>query len=387
MNWSIGTMPISRAMMCVVVLLQLSLRPSILSAQSPLQVGPRVNDVASAVDTSNRGTFISARVQTLSPAPEGTFSIVVIPDTQRYIKQDVGTEGKSRIVNTVLDNHTRWIIDNIASQRIVFVSHVGDVVEDNSTKHWEVARRCLDRLHGRIPYGISVGNHDMKDSGDASLFQRYFPRSRFQNFSWYGGSFDPDRRKKKVSGNNVNSFQLFTAEKLDFVALHLECNAPDDVLAWANRVLKLYAHRRAFVTTHMGLGPIDKPKQERDFFETPKGRMRWSKIHGKKGNTPQQMWTKCFSRHKNLFMICSGDQSRTAVMTRISRGTNGNTVFELLSDYTSSGPLRIYRFQPPLNRIRVITYDTTRGALCEFHKNVPDRTEHQFILKYSMSRD
>ena len=294
MNWSIGTMPISRAMMCVVVLLQLSLRPSILSAQSPLQVGPRVNDVASAVDTSNRGTFISARVQTLSPAPEGTFSIVVIPDTQRYIKQDVGTEGKSRIVNTVLDNHTRWIIDNIASQRIVFVSHVGDVVEDNSTKHWEVARRCLDRLHGRIPYGISVGNHDMKDSGDASLFQRYFPRSRFQNFSWYGGSFDPDRRKKKVSGNNVNSFQLFTAEKLDFVALHLECNAPDDVLAWANRVLKLYAHRRALSQRIWDWAPSTSPSKNATSSKLRKDACAGQKFTARKATHPSRCGPSAF---------------------------------------------------------------------------------------------
>lgn len=356
---------------------------ALLNAQSP----PLIDSHDRETECGSTTVIRRANSQRLTPAAAGSFSIVVIPDTQRYTKQQDTPGGKARVVNTVFENHTRWIVDNILTQRIVFVSHVGDVVDENSSKQWEVARRCMDRLHGRIPYGISVGNHDMKESGDASLFQRYFPQSRFQGFKWYGGCFDPDRRKKKVSGNNVNSFQLFSAEGLDFVALHLECNAPDDVLRWANAVLTLHAARRAIVTTHMGLGPIDKPKKERDYFSAPKGRMRWSKIHGKKGNTPQQMWTKCFSKHKNVFMICCGDQSRTTAMTRFSRGAHGNLVFELLSDYTSSGPLRIYRFEPSLNRIRVITFDTTRRSLCEHHKNAPQREQHQFILKYPMSQN
>src|SRR5690606_21799936 len=107
---------------------------------------------------------------------------------------------------------------------------------------------------------------------------------------------------------------LFSAEGLDFVFLHLECNAPDDVLAWADEVLERHPDRHALVTTHMDLGPLEKPTQNRGYFDDPKGRMRWVKIHGPRGNSPQQMWDKCFRKHKHLVAIFSGDQSRTTAM-------------------------------------------------------------------------
>ena len=122
-------------------------------------------------------------------APEGTFSIAVIPDTQHYRGRGSKAEPDSSdpVTNSVFEAYVDWIADNIHSQRIVFVSHVGDIVDINSREQWMVARRLMDRLHGRVPYGISVGNHDMIRSGDSSLFQEFFPASRFVNFDWYGG--------------------------------------------------------------------------------------------------------------------------------------------------------------------------------------------------------
>jgi len=270
----------------------------------------------------------------LDGAPEGAFTIVVIPDTQHYTGK--GTKAtpdeQGPITNEYFATHTQWIVDNLARQRIVFVSHVGDIVDKNVREQWVVARRCMDVLHGKVPYGISVGNHDMKADGDSTPFQEYFPASRFRSFDWYGGCFEPDRPEPTVSGNNANSYQLFSAGGLDFIFLHLECNAPDDVLAWADGVLTKHADRRAIVTTHMDLGPIDEPKTSRDFFELPKGKMTWTKIHGDRGNSAVEMWDKCFRKHKNLFAVCCGDQSRSSAWYEKSTGDHGNTVHEMLSD-------------------------------------------------------
>ena len=179
----------------------------------------------------------------LPEAPAATFSIAVIPDTQRYLplKQD-----KQSWKNPSFEAYTSWIAANIRRQRIVFVSHVGDIVNLNERPQWRVARQCMDQLHGRVPYGISVGNHDMTPGGDSSLFQKFFPESRFVDFDWYGGSFPGTADSTKaISVNNANSFQLFSAEGLHFVFVHLECNAPDDVLNWASKVLKKHSNRRA----------------------------------------------------------------------------------------------------------------------------------------------
>ena len=325
--------------------------------------------------------------ETMPPAADGSFSIVVIPDTQKYrqSKAEPEPEAKPKLINPVFEAHTRWIVENLDRQRIVFVSHVGDIVDKNIPEQWDVARRCMDMLHGRVPYGISVGNHDMTRAGNSSLFQQYFPQSRYKDFAWYGGTFKGEESTRRRSCNNANSFQLFSAEGLDFVFLHLECNAPDNVLAWADGVLESHANRRALVTTHMCLGPLNYPQKPRDYYDAPKGRMAWKKCHGKRGNTPQQMWDKCFSKHKNLFMIFCGDQSRTQAMRSIEQGTHGNPVHAVLSDYGING-LRIYNFRPRENLIAVKTYNPISGKLCESTRFVPDRAQHQFSLTYDMSR-
>lgn len=316
-------------------------------------------------------------------APSGSFSIVVIPDTQHY-RQNMQENRDDQVwENPVFEAYVDWTAANINRQRIVFVSHVGDIVDLNERPQWRVARECMDRLHGRIPYGISVGNHDMQRAGDSSLFQEFFSESRFTEFDWYGGSFAGAEGRAAVSGNNANSFQLFEAEGMQFVFLHLECNAPDNVLAWADSVLHEHEDRLAIVTTHMGLGPRDRPEQANDFFDAPKGRMNWKKCHGEQGNSPQQMWDKCFRQHSNLRLICCGDQSRTQALRQSSRGEHGNMVHELLSDYGANG-LRVMRFVPQTDEIEVRTWNPMTDEFCQESEIVPDAGQHQFTLSVQL---
>jgi hypothetical protein len=330
----------------------------------------------------------STRAVDLDALPSGAFTLVVIPDTQGYRGRATKSTPDSTepLTNPVFQNHTRWIAENLGTQNIVFVSHVGDIVDINNEAQWQLARECLDRIHGVVPYGLTVGNHDMTSKGDATLFQRFFPAERFRAFPWYGGSYVHAGPGQNVSANNVNSYQLFSAGGLDFVHLNLECNSPDDVLTWADGVLTQYAGRRALVTTHMDLGPVERPQSNEGYIKDPKGRMAWVKIHGARGNSAVQMWEKLFRRHANLGFIFSGDQSRTTSMRLTARGDAGNPVTSLLSDYTSSGPLRLYRFVPSENTVRVLTYDTTKRTLIERTAHVPDRGEHQFTLAYPMAQ-
>lgn len=327
-----------------------------------------------------------AQAAELDPAPEGSFTIAVIPDTQWYVGQGTKKTPTSTdpVTNPVFVNHVNWIKDHLQDQRIVFVSHVGDIVDKNNNNEWTVARQCLDVLHGQIPYSLTVGNHDMKGNGDSSLYQSYFGAERFRDFPWYGGCFESQRPSKELSGNNANSYQLFSAGGFDFIHISLECNAPDDVLAWADALLTKHVARKALITTHMDLGVLEHPKTPEGFIKDPKGRMKWTKNHGSRGNTAVQMWDKLYRKHANLGFIFCGDQSRCTALKLDSTGDHGNTVHALLSDYTSSGPLRLYRFLPAENRVQVITYDTTLKALTETTEHVKPREEHQFSLEYSL---
>lgn len=318
----------------------------------------------------------------LTPAPEGTFTIAVIPDTQRYLGPGSGREEeRGELSNPAFELRTAWLTANLDAQRIVFVSHMGDIVDKNEHRQWRVARVCMDRLHGRVPYGFSVGNHDMVGNrGDSRLFQNYFGEERYAGEPWYGGSYEGCfGYGPEISGNNANSYQLFNAGNLDFIMVHLECNAPDDVLAWANGVLEVHRDRMAVITTHMYLGGIEKKGADQI-----QGRMRWKKVHGDRGNTPQQLWDKCFSKHPNVFLVLCGDQSASITRHQTSQGVRGNTVHEILTDYPrdadTSDWLRLLRFHPGEGTLEVLTYSPAQDRLCESVGHVTARDNHQFEL-------
>ena len=318
-------------------------------------------------------------VSELAHAPSGTFSIAVIPDTQHYRGKGTKAEPNSNepVTNVVFDAYTTWIAANLEAQRIVFVSHVGDIVDKNVPDQWIVAQKAMNRLHGRIPYGISVGNHDMTHEGDSSLFQDYFPESRFAGLSWYGGTYPTPA--PQISGNNANSYQLFSAADIDFIFLHLECNAPDAVLSWVSDILDRYSDRAAFITTHMGLGPLNKPKDNAGYYVDPKGLMQWTKRHEGRGNSPQRMWDECFKKQDNLVAVFCGDQSRTQSMYVAKQADDGHLVHYFLSDYGSNG-LRVYRFTLSEDRVDVITYNPIVGALSDSTRIVPNVGRHQFSV-------
>lgn len=321
--------------------------------------------------------------QPLPPLPAGAFTVVVIPDTQAYL--GAGTKltpgSTAPVTNPNLAAQIDWIVQHRERENIVFVSHVGDIVDRNREDQWAVAKRHLDRLRPTgVPFSLTVGNHDMSAKGDAHLFQATFPAASFQAYPWYLGCYQHARADQHVSAGNVNSAQLFRAGGQEFLHLSLECNAPDDVLAWAGTLLAQHANKQAFLTTHMDLGVLEKPKTAAGYHADPTGRMRWVKVHGARGNSGQQMWDKLFRKHPNLALIFCGDQSRVTALHLNATAGDGHVIPSLLSDYMSQPALRLLRFLPGQNRIEVLTYEVARGFLVDATFYGKDRDQHQFTL-------
>lgn len=323
----------------------------------------------------------------LPAMPAAAFTIVIIPDTQSYAGKGCKATPTSTapVTNENLEAQVKWIREHRDDQNIVFVSHVGDIVDKNNADQWAVAKQHLDTLRGVVPFSLTVGNHDMTSKGDATLFQAHFPAASFAEYPWYLGSYTHARANQNVSANNVNSAQLFSAGGIDFIHLSLECNAPDDVLAWADETLSKHSARRALITTHMDLGILDKPKNDAGYIHDPKGRMRWIKIHGERGNTGEQMWDKLYRRHANLDFIFSGDQSRVTALRVAQDADDGHPVTSMLSDYLSQPVLRLLRFIPDQNRVHAVTYDVVQKVLVDDTPYVHELEQHQFELDYRMS--
>ena len=341
----------------------------------------------------------------LPPLPDGAFTYVVIPDTQRYHGEGAHVKpGRKPLVpitgptrNPAFESRVDWTVRNLEKERIFFVSHTGDIVDFRNDQQWSFASNLMTRFEGKVPYGVSPGNHDLANFSSDD-FNRYFPRSRYEGRPWYAGGFDGyerdvgDGKRKRVSWGNADSCQLAEIDGHRFVFFHLECNAPAPVLKWVDAMLDRYADRTAIVCTHMFVGyrtrEIDKARRKgASFPDEWFGVMDWSKCHGDEGVSGTEAWRTCFAKHRNLLLVVSGDQSPAICWRETLTGENGNVVHAVLQDYPRTRDdedwIRLYRFLPKENRIDVWTYSPQRDEVCHDSGFRKGRGHHVFSLPMS----
>ena len=252
------------------------------------------------------------------------FVIVMLPDTQNYLQKWPES----------FMAQTDWIGRNRERENIAFVTHIGDVVNDpNGSKEWEAADKAMSQLDGVVPWGVCLGNHDYHDHGESRVatgFLQHFGPQRFRKYPWYGGASD----------NGLNSYQLFSAGGIDFVALHLELDVPDPAIAWAIQVLAKHSSRAAIVSTHSYLHGLDGIGREK---------------------SAENVWNKLIRSHPQIFMVLCGHITDAVEYHQISVNDAGNKVLEMLADYQKrdhggDGWLRLIRIVPASHEIQVRTY-------------------------------
>jgi 3',5'-cyclic AMP phosphodiesterase CpdA len=290
--------------------------------------------VALIFDASPTAILSEEEKYTDYPHDPDSFTIVVLPDTQFY----------SESYPEVFDNQTQWIVDNVESMNIVFVTHLGDVVDDqNVTEQWENANRSMNRLDGKVPWGILPGNHDVAGS-DETNFEKYFGLDRFSNESWYGGAYQ---------NNSKNSYQLFSAGGDDYLILNLQYNPSYEILLWASAVVESYPTRRVIVSTHYYLDCLYGS---------------WRAYVG------EAIWQTLVKPHADqVFLVLCGhihtEYYRTVTV-------DGHVVCELLSDYQEqsnggNGWLKTLHFSPLYDKIFVKTYSSWTSLIVTLKASLP----------------
>ena len=295
------------------------------------------------------------------------FTIIVLPDTQFYSASMNGGTPE------IFEAQTRWIVENRDSLNIVFVTHLGDFVQngDDVLAEWEAADAAMSLLEDPIttgfpegiPYGVALGNHDQSPAGDADgttrLFNDFLGVSRFEGRAYYGGHY---------GATNDNHYEVFSAAGMDFIILHLEYDTSPDgaVLRWADEVLKEHDTRRAIVVTHFMIGPGN-----------PAGF----------GTQGQAIYDE-LKDNPNLFLLLGGHVPFGGGEGQRVDLWDGRTVYSLLSDYQArsrggDGWLRIMRFSPSLDEIAVQTFSP---FLDEGRGSFETDASSQFVLSYDMSR-
>lgn len=277
------------------------------------------------------------------------FTIVALPDTQCYTRE-INSGTMAMFLSQI-----RWILENRERSNIVFVAHLGDLVDRGDFAEWEwwnatnamyqLEDPSLTGLPDGIPYTVALGNHDGNRAGgfanhaqfreDSVFYNRYFGVERFRPRAWYGGHF---------GRNNNNHYTLFSAGGLDFVVLTLEfaagTNAP--VMEWARDVLAQQGDRLGILVSHsllyaQGVGNTD-------------WRKRWWSPEG-------QAIYEAMKTSSNLFLMLCGHDPVTGY--RIDTH-EGRQIITVLSDFENldggSGWMRLFQFSPERNEIRVRTF-------------------------------
>jgi len=295
--------------------------------------------------------------------PAAEFSFVVLPDTQYY----------SSSWPDIFAAQTRWIVEKREARQIAFVLHTGDVVDSDLPAQWDPASQALHLLDGEIPYAMTAGNHDYFNLADRmGLINTYFPPSHFTQYPWFGGTFEP--------GHLENSFSLFAAGGGRWLILALEFGPRDEVLAWADSVLKAFHDTPAIVITHAYLyrdgSRYDASRSPQQQFN-PHAYVMMGQP-GTTINDGEEMWRKLIAVNSNVKLVFSGhDVSGNSLppgtASRLtSARADGTMVHQVLANYQTclgapcttygdatvrggNGFLRIMRFSPT-DGISVSTY-------------------------------
>jgi len=276
--------------------------------------GPSIMDAAGAASGISRESF----------------TLIMIPDTQIAVQD----------WPEFFYAQTQWIADNRNTLGIRFAIHVGDITEWPRSTDWSRARYGMNKLDGKVPYVVAIGNHDF-DAWNGSYsaiaanrtcnnFNSYFPRSKFAAWPSFGSSYP--------STLNDNSFHKFTAGGTDWGILTLKFNPTDAELAWGASVVAANPDRQIIINTHDCMNGTTLSA------------------------TGTRLWNTISRVYPNVALILNGHYTNQGY--RKDLGDNGNIVHHVMADYQDydyadryqNSFLRIMTFHPSTGTVDVRTY-------------------------------
>ncbi len=238
------------------------------------------------------GKTVVEKIDTEAQAP---YTFVWMSDTQVY----------SESLPEVYKAMTMWIAENADRKNIKFVFHTGDVVnQSDDAKQWQNADMAMGYLDKTVPYSILAGNHDLTDSGDPyGQFLEYFGKSRFagRDVMWY-------------FRDGEASAQIIDTGSRKYLALALGFQPKEEVIDWANGILKEYQELPAILTTH-------------DYLN----------VDGTRSDTGNRLFDEIVRKNPNVYLVLCGHNHEVSYcrdeLDDDGDGRMDRTVDQLLADY------------------------------------------------------
>lgn len=270
------------------------------------------------------------------------FSIVFLPDTQEFVRN----QGAGGTLNKMLN----WVKTNAPKDKknIVAMTHLGDMTDTNDPAAWgwnnDAYAKYIDTIN--LPYLAATGNHDYLQCAnngsavDTCPYNRSktrisssgkFDKNRFTGKSWYGAHY-----------STGNSYITFTASGIKFLMIALEFAPRKDTLCWAEKIISQHPDHKVIISTHSYMSSTaDTAKRNADgkyvgsggnFSGGSSDRV----INGANagiytGANGAEIYYELAARHSNVILMASGHVSSNTF--RLNKGHAGNVFGEMLVDY------------------------------------------------------
>jgi len=301
-------------------------------------------------------------------ADEVVWTMVVIPDTQNYVKHEATAP--------IFEQMTRWIVDNAESRNIGLVLHEGDIVNNNndtrdnqhSPQQWRHAQEAMFILNGEVPYVMAAGNHDYgfhNAENRQTQFNDYFkPTDNPLNDPAKGGIL----AGQMVEGHLDNAYYEYAApDGRALLVFSLEWGPREAVIDWANAIAGRpeYAGHTAVLLTHAYMY-FDETRYDHTQDADGDGKIdrKWNPhSYGTAGDTHdgQELWDDLVKRHGSFEMTFNGHVLGDGLGYLQSTGDQGNAVYQMLFNtqfeaHGGNGWLRLLEFMGDGKTVRVRTY-------------------------------
>ncbi len=288
-------------------------------------------------------------------APPGTWTLVVLPDTQN-LAQDFPA---------AFVRQTKWIVAHRRRHDIRFVVHEGDITNHNVPAEWENARDALRVLRrGRVPFALLPGNHDLGPEGRATdrttLLNDYFSPRDYRH-SAAVGYFE--------AGRMENTWHELSTPTGRFLIVMLEFGPRHAVLDWAGAVIAARPQHRVIVVTHAYLYS-DSTRYD---WAARGSSQRWNphsyplaSAGSGAVSDGEEMWQRLVRPHPNVRLVLNGHVLNDGTGHLASERPHGPRVHQVLANYQSGveprrpygggAYLRLMQFLPDGKTVRVRSY-------------------------------
>ena len=247
-----------------------------------------------------------------------------------------------------------WIDNQLDSISIKCLIHTGDITQSNTLDQWERFSSSISGLSSKIPCYSMIGDHDYSWNGTIiedrsnTLFSQYldFPSSA-KNVE----SFFEDGHWENVVIQNI-----IDGERYDLI--FLEFGPRDEVIDWANKIIKSHPDRHYILLTH-------------EYLEKDGGRRRLklkslARLRGTTINTPNQIWDKLIKCNNNILCVICGHVGSLYSLT-LENNDFGREVPQIqhniqAQEYRHDNWLMLWRFHTSTDSCSISILNTRTGA-------------------------